>query len=165
MATELRQRAGRIRALAVEPALAQFVVRAADDRLGPDDLIASLLTHLADRPPHDWTDGDEERFSIRLAEVAHRFRTIEALVVDRCATTDAPLVRLAVTRPGRAQLERVLTLRPADHDRVAAAAERMLRTAAPGRGRRLSPDETLAALAVAAERLLAETTDREGTDR
>ncbi len=164
MAVELRERAGRVGGLAVEPVLARFVMRAADEALDPDDLVVSLLTLLADKPPHDWTDADEERFDVRLAEVARRFRTAEALAVEGSGADGPPLVRLAVARPGRRELERVLALRADDHDRVAAAADRMLRAAARAAGARLSPDETLAALAVAAERLLADESDAEGAD-
>ena len=126
------------------------MLRAADDALDPDDYLVSLLTHLADKPPHDWSDADEDRFDARLAEAAHRFQTAESLAVEAPAAKGTPLLRLAVARPGQRETARVLPAPRGSRDRIAAAADRMLR-AADGP---LTRDETLAALAVAAERLL-----------
>ena len=150
MASALRERARRIRNLSIEPALAPFMLRATDDALDPDDYLVSLLTHLADKPPHDWSDADEERFESRLPEAARRFRTAESLVVEAPVAKGAALLRLAVARPGQPETARVLPVPRGSRDRIAAAADRMLR-AADGP---LSRDETLTALAVAAERLL-----------
>ena len=150
MAVALRERARNIRNLPIEPALAPFVLRATDDALEPDDYLISLLTHLADKPPHDWSDADEERFDARLAEAAHRFHTAESLAVEARATKGAPLLRLAVARPGRPETARVLPVPRGSRNRIAAAADCMLR-ATDGS---LTRDEALTALAVAAERLL-----------
>ena len=150
MASALRERARRIRDLAIEPALAPFVLRATDDALDPHDYLVSLLTHLADKPPHDWSDADEERFDARLAEAAHRFQTAESLAVEAPAAKGTALLRLAVARPGQPETARVLPVPRGSRDRIAAAAERMLRNVDGP----LTRDETLTALAVAAERLL-----------
>ena len=62
LAAELRRRARHLEDIAVEPLLKSFVLRASDEALAPDDLIISLLTQLASKPPHEWSDADEDHF-------------------------------------------------------------------------------------------------------
>ena len=157
LAAELRSRSRRIREITVDPFLAGFVLRAADEALDPDDLLISLRAQLADRPPHEWTDADEDRFDVRLADVARRFRNAEALRIapdkGHGGHDGGPsLVRLAVARRGRPEQERVLSLRVADAPRIDALRERML--AALGEGATAAPDDALTALALAAETLM-----------
>ena len=159
---ELRDRARQVLEIAVDPTLKSFVVRCSDGSLDPDDLLVSLLTQLADKPPAEWADADEDRFEVRCAEVARRFRNMEALLVDRPARgggADAVL-RLAVARRGHAERERVLPLRAGDDAQVDALCKRMRDTLAPDD----PPDRVLAALALIAENLL-EVSDDSGPER
>ena len=54
LAAELRTRARHLEDIVVDPMLKSFVLRASDEALAPDDLITSLLTQLASKPPHEW---------------------------------------------------------------------------------------------------------------
>lgn len=159
LAAELRSRSARLRATAVDPRLKSFVLRASDDALDPDDQLASLLTQLADKPPPEWGDPDEDRFQVQLAHLARAFRSAESLSVGVDAgASEQPLVRLAVARRGRPEHERVLPLRPADESRIATLRDRILDSVKETGSEVASSnrDEALAALALAAESLLHE---------
>ena len=154
-AAELASRARTVVDAAVDPMLKSFVLRASDDVLEPEDQQASLCTHLAGKPPPEWTDADEDRFLVRLAEVARAFRNAESLVIAGGAGSGHALLRLAVARLGHAEQERVLPLRAADQPRVAAFRDRILDTVG-WRGSTGVPDrdQALTALALAAEALI-----------
>lgn len=157
LTAELRKRAGQIRELAVDPVLRSFVVRASDDALGAEDYLTSLLTQLADKPPVDWSDADEEQFQVRLARVARAFRGAESLLVGiDGADGEQALVRLAVARRGGAEHERVLPLRAGDESRISKLRDRILHAVnSTGAGTAaVEHDEALAALALAAESLI-----------
>ena len=169
LATELRSRARHLEDVAVEPMLKSFVLRASDEALAPDDLITSLLTQLASKPPHEWADADEDHFQVRAANVARAFRSAESLVVAGDGEDSGQsLLRLAVARRGHPERDRVLPLRSADETRIAELRDRILdavrangsRTAATNR------DQALAALALAAESLIGASEPRQaGKDR
>ncbi len=157
LAAELRSRARHLQDVAVEPMLKSFVLRASDEALAPNDLITSLLTQLASKPPHEWADADEDHFQVRAAHVARAFRSAESLVV----ADDGPhggrgLLRLAVARRGHPERDRVLPLRSADETRIAALRDRILDTvrANGSKTTAIDRDQALAALALAAESLI-----------
>lgn len=148
---ELTKRARRLREIAVDPVLKSFVLRASNGMLEPDDLMVSLLTQIANKPPAEWADADEDQFQVSLAQVARRFRSMEALVVSMAENSDdEPLLRLAVARRGQAERERVLALRAGDERQIEAVRARV-RTAL---GDDEPPDRVLAALALIAEDFL-----------
>ena len=157
LAAELRSRARHLEDVAVDPMLKSFVLRASDEALAPDDLIASLLTQLASKPPHEWADTDEDHFQVRAAHVARAFRSAESLAVAADgADGGQSLLRLAVARRGHSERDRVLSLRSADEARVAALRDRILDTVR-GDGSKTAAgtrDQALAALALAAESLI-----------
>ena len=162
LAAELRSRASLVESAAVETRLRSFVVRASDAALGPDDMLASLLTQLADKPPPEWSDADEDQFDVRLAYVARAFRGAESLLVAPNGPADGqPLLRLSVARRGRPEQERVLPLRAAEENRIAALRDRILDTVRQPRAEAATCDreQALAALALAAESLI------DGADR
>ena len=154
LAAELRSRARHLADVAVDPMLKSFVLRASDEALAPDDLIASLLTQLAGKPPHEWADADEDHFQVRAAHVARAFRSAESLVVAADgADGGQSLLRLAVARRGHPERDRVLPLRSADEAWIAALRDRILDTVR-GHGSKTVGDQALAALALAAESLI-----------
>ena len=157
LAAELRSRARHLEDVAVEPILKSFVLRAADEALAPDDLITSLLTQLASKPPHEWGDADEDHFQVRAAHVARAFRSAESLVVvgDE-ADGEQGLLRLAVARRGHPERDRVLPLWPADEARIAALRDRILDAVKANASKTVNSDrdQALAALALAAESLI-----------
>ena len=157
LAAELRSRASRLGGTAVDPRLKSFVVRASDEALEPDDLLASLLTQLADKPPPEWADADEDRFQVQLAHMARAFRSAESLLVGvEGSAGGQALVRLAVARRGGPEHEWVLPLRAADEPRIAALRDRILDTVkeAGSDVPTSDSDRALAALALAAESLI-----------
>ena len=157
LAEELRSRAGQLGEVAVEPMLKSFVLRASDEALEPDDLLTSLLTQLANKPPPEWADADEDQFVVRVAHVARAFRGAESLLVGADgAAGEQALLRLAVARRGRPERDRVLPLRTADEARVAALRDRILDTVMKTRDETAARDrdQALAALALAAETLI-----------
>lgn len=156
LAAELARRAGELGDAAVDPMLRSFVVRASEEALEPEDLLASLATHLASKPPREWTDADEDQFLVGLAHVARAFRSAESLTIGAGgAKGGQALLRLAVARRGRAEQERVVPLRNADGPRLRALRERILDTVGrTGPRAGLDRDRALAALALAAEVLI-----------
>ena len=158
LAAELMLRAREVGDAAVDPMLRSFVVRASDEALEPDDLLASLATHLASKPPREWTDADEDQFLVGLAHVARAFRSAESLTIGAGAATGGQaLLRLAVARRGRAEQERVVPLRNADEPRLRALRDRILDTVGrTGSTAGLDREQALAALALAAEALIDE---------
>ncbi len=134
-----------------------FVLRASDDALAPDDLVTSLLTQLANKPPPEWSDADEEHFQVRAAHVGRSFRGAESLLIGADgADGGRTLLRLAVARRGQPERDCVLPLRPADESRIVALRDRILDTVgvngSPAAGG--DRDQVLAALALAAESLI-----------
>ena len=157
LAAELRSRASLVGDAAVESRLKSFVVRASDAAFRPDDMLTSLLTQLADKPPPEWSDTDEDQFEVRLAYVARAFRGAESLLVDPNGPAgEQPLLRLSVARRGRPEQERVLPLRAAEEHRIAALRDRILDTLRRPRAEAAACDseQALAALALAAESLI-----------
>ena len=157
LAPELRGRARHLAEVAVEPMLKSFVLRASDEALAPDDLLVSLLTQLASKPPHEWSDADEDHFQARAARLARAFRTAESLVVVPDGTDPGQgLLRLAVARRGHPEHDRVLPLRSADETQVAALRDRILDAlrANGSKATAYDSDQALAALALAAETLI-----------
>ena len=157
LTAELRNRANQLGEVAVDPMLKSFVLRASDEALGPDDLLTSLLTQLANKPPPEWADPDEDQFQVRVAHVARAFRGAESLLVGADgADGGQELLRLAISRSGRPERDRVLPLRSADEARIAALRDEILdsvkKTASDAAAR--VRDQALAALALAAESLL-----------
>ena len=165
LAAELRSRASRLADVAVDPMLKSFVLRASDEALAPDDLLTSLLTQLANKPPPEWADADEDQFQVRVAHVARAFRSAESLLVNPDgADGGQALLRLAIARRGCPERECVLPLRLADESRIAALRDQILDTVkkttfeAAARVR----EQALAALALAAESLLDDSDSSKG---
>ncbi|MDE0100344.1 MAG: hypothetical protein OXM87_12185, partial [Truepera sp.] len=157
LAAELRGRAHELEDVAVDPMLKSFVLRASDEALVAQDLITSLLTQLASKPPHEWADADEDQFQVRAAHVARAFRSAESLLVAPDGTDAGhSLLRLAVARRGHPEHDRVLPLRPTEEARIAALRDRILATVKRkgSKSPACNRDQALAALALAAESLI-----------
>ena len=138
--------------VAVDPMLKSFVLRASDDALAPDDLLTSLATQLANKPPPEWSDADEDQFQVRVAHVARAFRSAESLLVGRDGTAgEEDLLRLAVARRGHPERDCVLPLRSVDEARIAALRDEILDTV---KKTALDARTGIAALALAAESLI-----------
>ncbi len=154
LAAELRSRASALSEVAVDPMLKSFVLRASDDALAPEDLLASLATQLANKPPPEWADVDEDQFQVRVAHVARAFRSAESLLVGRAGTAgEQELIRLAVARFGYPERDCVLPLRSVDEARIAALRDEILDTVKKAAN---EAGASIAAVALAAELLIAD---------
>jgi hypothetical protein len=150
---DLRRRGGNIVALAAEPRLKSFVLRLADEGLDHQDWVVSLATHLASKPPANWSASDEHQFGVQLALAARKFRGIETLAVAS-AQGDHSLLRVAITKSGAAETERVVGLGTADLPSVEKARSRFQELAAEISKSVGSSDVVIAALALATQDLL-----------
>jgi hypothetical protein len=151
---ELASRAERVLPLAVEPRLKTFALRAADKSLDHDDWIVSLATHLANKPPAEWHDSDEQQCEIELSVISRRFRTIEALALEKPGMVpDRSMLRVAIAQSGVPEEEHVLAV-------PSGAALQRLQAAFVETVERLAVHsdraEVLAAMALAMRALLAE---------
>ena len=154
LAAELRSRASALSEVAVDPMLKSFVLRASDDALAPEDLLTSLATQLANKPPPEWADVDEDQFQVRVAHVARAFRSAESLLVGRTGTAgEQELIRLAVARLGYPERDCVLPLRSVDAARIAALRDEILDTVKKAANEAAA---RIAAVALAAELLIAD---------
>lgn len=150
---QLRRRAERVVALAAEPRLKAFLLRVADEALDHQDWVVSLGTHLASKPPNSWSSADEQQFSVQLALIARRFRSLESLAVAGLKD-DHSLLRVAITKSGGAEQERVVGLRPADLTKVDGARLQFQQLASEIAASFGSVDLVIAALALATQDLL-----------
>ena len=152
---ELRGRASALSGVTVDPILKSFVLRASDDALAADDLLTSLATQLANKPPPEWADAEEDQFQVRVAHVARAFRSAESLLVSRDGTaSDQELLRLAVARRGHPERDCVLPLRSVDENRIAALRDEILDTVKKAADNAAA---RIAAIALAAESLIDDT--------
>ena len=152
LAAELRSRARALSEIAVDPMLKSFVLRASDDALAPEDLLTSLATQLANKPPPEWADADEDQFQVRVAHVGRAFRSAESLLVGPDGGTgEHELLRLAVARRGHPERDCVLPLRSVDEVQIATLRDEILDTV---KKTALEAKARIAALALAAESLI-----------
>lgn len=157
---ELRRRAGNVIPLAAEPRVRSFLLRVIDEGLEHQDWVVSLGTHLASKPPANWAPSDEHQFGVQLALTARRFRGIESLVLGS-AHGDDSLLRVAITKSGTAETERVVGLRAADVPKVDAARVRFQQLASEIAASFGSSELVIAALALATQQLLSEADNAE----
>ena len=126
---ELITRAKRLLAVASDPNLRTFLVRAGDDRLDVDGWTVSVATFLGGRPPESWSDPDLQRMSVALALIVRKFGALEAAFMEhqQAGMPEGSLaVRVAITEAGQAEAERVVLVRKDDRGQVDAIAQRLL---------------------------------------
>lgn len=76
----LTQRALPLSNLVSEPELKSFVLRLADNNLGPKLWLESIASFLARKPPERWGESDEREFHHRLKLLSRRLIRVEAAV-------------------------------------------------------------------------------------
>jgi hypothetical protein len=81
----LRVRASFLQGRSIEPVLTRFVFAATDSQ--PDDTqwLKAVLMVISEKPTESWTDADAEAFELKLADVARRFKHLEAIAADNNA--------------------------------------------------------------------------------
>jgi hypothetical protein len=136
---ELTHRAKVVSELAVEQKLQTFLLRVVE--LSADDAmwLESLAALLGGKPTRVWSDEDRARFEASVALTARTFRHFEALAFEM-EQAGAPILdgddqalRVAVTLPRQAEVERVVRI-PAKFTGRAAEAQASVRRALEAAG-------------------------------
>jgi hypothetical protein len=78
-------RANFLQGRSIEPTLSRFVLAATDDQADDSQWLKSVLMVISDKPSESWTDADLEAFELKLADVARRFKYLEAISADNNA--------------------------------------------------------------------------------
>lgn len=120
---ELARRAQNASEFAASAKLKGFILRANDAELEQNAWLVSIAALLAGKPPAVWRDEDLAKFEISLADVARAFTNLESLVIERNhqiegGETDFELVRLSLTQMKDEECARVLSIRPADREKI-----------------------------------------------
>ena len=76
---DLQLRASYVVNNCLEPTLKRFALAAVDNTANEQQWLEAILMIVADKPPESWTDEDVTRFEIKLADLARRFKNLEAL--------------------------------------------------------------------------------------
>jgi hypothetical protein len=103
-----------------EPQLKAFCLRLADTKLPETEWLESIGSIVCAKPPSKWLDRDVDLFDEELGRVAGRFHRVESMTfARRKRTANGNAVRVAVTRPDGAELDRVLYTSAAEEPRIA----------------------------------------------
>jgi hypothetical protein len=78
----LRVRASFLQGRSIEPILTRFVFAATDDQADDAQWLKAVVMVVSDKPSESWTDADAEAFELKLADVARRFKYLEAIAAD-----------------------------------------------------------------------------------
>ena len=78
-------RANFLQGRSIEPTLSRFVLAATDDQTDDTQWLKSVLMVISDKPSESWADADVEAFELKLADVARRFKYLEAISADNNA--------------------------------------------------------------------------------
>lgn len=81
----LRVRASFLQGRSIEPILTRFVFAATDDQTDDAQWLKAVIMVISDKPSESWTDADAEAFELKLADVARRFKYLEAIAADNNA--------------------------------------------------------------------------------
>jgi hypothetical protein len=81
----LRVRASFLQGRSIEPILTRFVFAATDDQTDDTQWLKAVVMVISDKPSESWTDADAEAFELKLADVARRFKYLEAIAADNNA--------------------------------------------------------------------------------
>lgn len=81
----LRVRASFLQGRSIEPILTRFVFAATDDQTDDVQWLKAVAMVIADKPTESWLDADAEAFELKLADVARRFRYLEAIAANNQA--------------------------------------------------------------------------------
>ncbi len=79
----LRVRASFLQGRSIEPILTRFVFAVTDDQSDDAQWLKAIIMVISDKPSESWTDVDTEAFELKLADVARRFKYLEAIAADK----------------------------------------------------------------------------------
>jgi len=81
----LRVRASFLQGRSIEPILTRFVFAATDGQTDDTQWLKAVIMVISDNPSESWTDADVEAFELKLADVARRFKHLEAIAASNNA--------------------------------------------------------------------------------
>lgn len=113
----------------VEPRLLAFLNAAKAEDRAEQAWLESLLLIVADRPAETWGESDVLVFESKLADLARRFKSLEALVAEVGAREYAGAYdarRVTITRPDGGEIQEVVWVDEEQKERVAELVDKML---------------------------------------
>lgn len=132
--TQLREDLGfRAKYLAgkcIERNLRSFVKVAVDKDKSDSEWLEALLMVIADKPPESWTDENVTAFEIKLADLARRFKNLEALQNETNNLTNVNVgldsKRITVTNPDGEEIHRLVWVDNTNRDTIEEYVEQIL---------------------------------------
>jgi hypothetical protein len=95
--------------------LKSFCLRLADRQLPDAEWVEALGSLLSTKPPTKWVDADEETYYQELEYLTGRFMRVESMVFSsNPAARPNSAVRVALTQPSGAEVDRVIHISEAD---------------------------------------------------
>lgn len=146
----LRVRASFLQGRSIEPILTRFVFAATDGQTDDAQWLKAVLMVISDKPSESWTDADAESFELKLADVARRFKHLEAIAADNNALWEgqAEARRMSLIGTDGKEICEVAWIDERQRARFDALAEDILQTHS------LDAAERRVLLAVLAEKIL-----------
>jgi hypothetical protein len=146
----LRVRSSFLQGRSIEPVLTRFVFAATDGQTDDAQWLKAVLMVISDKPSESWTDTDTEAFELKLADVARRFKHLEAIAADNNALWEgqAEARRISLIGTDGKETSEVAWIDERQRAHFEALAEEILRTHS------LDLAERRVLLAVLAEKVL-----------
>lgn len=165
----LRKRAATMVDHCVDVSLKTFLLRAADPALTLDGWLSAIATLLTRQPPKDWADRNLDEFQVALADIRLRLLNLEPLVMEAYRSQHdwetTEILRLGVTSLHAEERRRMLFV-DADRSDEVHRLRQAVTDALHANGAADRPDIVLSALALVAQRVMADDDDTaEGDQR
>lgn len=97
---DLAVRANYISGKCVESVLKRFTQAAIDTTTTDEQWLQAIVMIIADQPPESWQDSDVTAFEMKLADIARRFKNMEALQEEVKTTgKEVEARKITITRP------------------------------------------------------------------
>jgi hypothetical protein len=98
-----------LRGKCVESVLKRFVIAAQDKGKSDGEWLESVMMVIADKPPESWNDEDVIGFEVKLADIARRFKNLEALETETTTKQEGKTAsRITLTRSDGIETHRLL---------------------------------------------------------
>lgn len=124
----LKVRADYLRGQVIEPVMKRFVIAATDRDTDDTKWLEALAMVIADKPAVSWVDEDRIVFETKLADLARRFKNLEAIQKHGVSTGKEGFeaCRISVTRPSGDEINEIVWLDHKEKDEIRKFASRML---------------------------------------
>ncbi len=149
---DLRSRASYLQGRSIEPILTRFVYAATDEAVDDQQWLLALVMVIADKPSESWGDADVDGFELKLADVARRFKHLEAIIKDNSALwhSQAEARRISVIRTDGTEYYDIAWIDEAQRQILEGRAEAILQQLS----QELDPSQQRALLALLSEKIL-----------